>query len=177
MPQPTTARPPTEPDTQLATGGGADDPIDPADDPADPSDQVDTGDEPAGAADVDACALLSEQEAGDVLGGPIVDVGPTFGVGDSVCMWEIEGNWSVTLSVGSPDTAAGNTFDPAMVLMLGNEEPVADLDHAYYVGLGTVAFAADDRLNTIQVVLPDSEGNRPAAEQLAALVSPRIASG
>lgn len=92
-----------------------------------------------------------------------------------MCGWEIEGDWSVTLSVGGEGTAPGNSFDPAMVLMLGNEEPVASLDGAYYVGLGMVAFAADERLNTIQVVVPDSEMNRAIAEELAALVSPRIA--
>lgn len=60
----------------------------------------------------DACTLLSEEEAGEVLGGPIVEVGPSTGPGESVCSWEIEGEWSVTVSVGTPGTAPGDSFDP-----------------------------------------------------------------
>lgn len=84
----------------------------------------------------------------------------------------------MTVSVGSPGTAPGNRFDPTMVLAMDIAEPVAGLDAAYYVGLGTVAFAVDERLNTVGVVSAAMTGpDRAGAERLAALIAPRLAAG
>jgi hypothetical protein len=137
--------------------------------------RVGTADSGSGSA-VDACDLLTDDEAGAALGGDVVDSGPGMGPGESVCEWEIDGDWSITISVGSPDTAPGNSFDPEKVMYSGITEPVDSLDGAYYLGIGMVAFAVDDRLNTIQVVSPDGEANsRAAAEELAAQVAQRLA--
>jgi hypothetical protein len=125
--------------------------------------------------EVDACTLLTHDEVGQVLGGPVIDSGPTFGPGESLCEWKIDGDWSVTVSVGSPDTAPENRFDPQTVLFLGIADPVESLDGAYYVGLGIVAFAVDERLNTIQVVAPAGEdASRSGVEALAPLVAQRL---
>ena len=127
-----------------------------------------------GAGSIDACTLLTDDEAGEVLGGTIVGSGPASGAGESVCAWEIEGDWSIVVSVGSPGTAPGDEFDPAMV-MGGSSEEVATFEGAYYVGLRTVAFATDERVNTVQVVRPDGEdASRAAAEELAPLLDERI---
>lgn len=58
--------------------------------------------------------------------------------------------------------------------MLGTEEPVAGVDGAYFVGQGTVAFAADERVNTVQVALIDQDEARAGAEKLAGPLAPRI---
>jgi hypothetical protein len=142
----------------------------------DPADTGGSGEDEGGGGggNIDACRLLTDEEAGEVLGGAIVGSGPASGVGESVCAWEIEGDWSIVVSVGSPGTAPGNEFDPSSV-MGGSSEEVATFEGAYYVGLRTVAFATAERVNTVQVVGPDGEdASRAAAEKLAALVHERI---
>lgn len=136
-----------------------------------------TGDTSAGPSDsVDACSLLTNEDVSQVLGGPVVGAGPTFGPGESLCAWEIEGDWSVTVSVGTPGTAPGNQFDPETALYLGIADPVGSFEGAYYVGLGIVAFAVDERVNTIQVVSPaGEEASRSGAETLAPVVAQRLA--
>lgn len=138
-----------------------------------PTASPDDGDGDVGTA-IDACSLLSEDEAAEVLGGPIIESGPTTGVGESVCFWEIEGDWSITVSVGSPRTAPGGKFEP--VHLFGDEpEPVAGMDAAWHVGLGTVDFAAAGRKNSIQVVSPSAGGADPeAAAELAAVLQGRL---
>jgi hypothetical protein len=124
---------------------------------------------------IDACSLLTDDEVSQVLGGPVIGSGPTFGPGESLCEWEIDGNWSVTVSVGSPGTAPENRFDPLTVLYLDIADPVSTLDGAYHVGLGIIAFAVDERLNTIQVVSPaGQDASRSGAETLAPLVAQRL---
>lgn len=127
-----------------------------------------------GGGNIDACTLLTDEEAGEALGGTIVGSGPASGAGESVCAWEIEGDWSIVVSVGSPGTAPGNEFDPSTVYG-GSGEEVATFEGAYYVGLSTVAFATDERTNTVQVSRPEGEeAGRAAAEELAPVLDERI---
>jgi len=42
---------------------------------------------------VDACTLLTHDDVAQVLGGPVIDSGPTFGPGESLCEWKIDGDW------------------------------------------------------------------------------------
>lgn len=125
-------------------------------------------------ASIDACSLLSEDEVADVLGAPATS-GPGTGPGASVCTWSDDAGRTITISVGSPRTAPGNEFDPARVNGLGTAEEVASLGGAFYVGIGTVAFASGDRLHMVQVATgATAEEDRAAAEELAPLVDDRI---
>ncbi|MEO6469683.1 MAG: DUF3558 family protein, partial [Acidimicrobiia bacterium] len=100
---------------------------------------------------IDACTLLSDAEAESMLGEPLTNTGPGAGVGQSVCEWDTESSYSVTISVGTPGTAPDDklTLDP----VLGTPQPVASLNgKGSYVGSGTVYFTAGTRLNSVQVV-------------------------
>ena len=124
---------------------------------------------------IDACTLLSDDEAAEVLGGPATS-GPGTGPGASVCTWSDEQGRTITISVGSPGTAPDDAFDPERVNGLGTAEAVAGFDGAFYVGIGTVAFASDDRLHNVQVATgATADVDRASAEKLAPLVANRIA--
>jgi hypothetical protein len=162
----------TAPDDTVDAAGD-DTADDEADDTAD--DEGDDNADDEGGATIDACSLLSDEEAAEALGGPIVERGPTSGVGESVCGWETEGDWSVTVSVGSPGTAAGDEFEPPH-LFGGEAQPVPGLEDAFDVGLGTVDFAAAGRHNSVQVVTPTADGGDvEAAGRLAGVLQERIA--
>lgn len=124
-------------------------------------------------AKVDACTLLSDDEAGQFLGGQIDSTGPTSGVGESVCQWATEQGWSVDVSVGSPGTAPGNTFVPDNLFGV-EPTPIPELDGSGWdIGLGTVDFAAGERRNSVLVVSP-SEENAQTAVAVAVLIRDRI---
>jgi hypothetical protein len=128
----------------------------------------------SGAKKIDACTLLSDREAVSILGEPIAMKGPASGAGESVCEWDSASEFSVTVSVGTPGTAPGNTFKPDPVE--GTPEPVPGLSGTgFYFDGGRVDFAADDRLNEVQVVTdPTGDADKAKSEQLAALTSTRI---
>ena len=124
---------------------------------------------------IEVCTLLTDDEAAEVIGGP-ASSGPGTGPGESVCTWSDDQGRTVTISVGSSGTAPGDEFDPARVTGLGTADPVAGFDGAFYVGIGTVAFASDDRLHTVQVATgATADADRASAEELAPLVAERIA--
>jgi hypothetical protein len=126
------------------------------------------------AASIDACALLSDAEAAEVLGGP-AEAGPGTGPGESVCTWSGEAGKTITIAVGSEGTAPGDEFDPARVNGLGTADEVEDPAGAFYVGIGTVAFASGERLHTVQVATgATADVDRAKAEELAPLVHERI---
>lgn len=113
-----------------------------------------------------------------MLGEPLTNTGPGAGVGQSVCEWDTESSYSVTISVGTPGTAPDDklTLDP----VLGTPQPVASLNgKGSYVGSGTVYFTAGTRLNSVQVVTAAFGGavDRTKAEELATQLVPKIAGG
>ena len=121
---------------------------------------------------IDACGLVSDDEAKTVLGEAVTNKGPVSGVGESVCEWDTATDHSITVSVGSPNTAAGDklTLDP----VLGKADPVPALNGKGFYVAGAVNFAAGDRYNSVQVVSVAGDADRSKAEQLAVELTPKI---
>ena len=121
---------------------------------------------------IDACSLVSDAEAKTVLGEAVSKKGPASGVGESVCEWDTATEHSITVSVGSPDTAPGDklTLDPT----LGKADPVAALNGKGFYVAGEVDFAAGNRYNSVQVVSVAGDADRSKMEQLAAELTPKI---
>lgn len=119
----------------------------------------------ASAEKVDACTLLKPAEITPVIGKN--DGGrPDGGVGESVCLWENPDTYhSVTLSIGSPGTAAS-----------GQSTSGADGPDGIRFGSGNMAeFVVGDRACTLQVVTSvTDESDRPTAEKLIGLVRTRL---
>jgi hypothetical protein len=126
-------------------------------------------------AKVDSCTLLSNDEAAQFLGTPVTDVGPTSGVGESVCQYANDQGGSIVVSVGSSGTAPGNTFVPENLFGV-EPKPVPELDGAGWdIGLGTVDFAAGERHNSVMVVsFESSDTNAQTATAVAVLIRDRI---
>lgn len=124
---------------------------------------------------LDACTLLSNDEATQLLGTPVTDVGPTSGVGESVCQYADDQGGSIVVSVGSSGTAPGNTFVPENLFGV-EPKPVPELDGAGWdIGLGTVDFAAGERHNSVLVVSSaSSDTNAQTAAAVAVLIHDRI---
>ena len=122
---------------------------------------------------IDACSLVSDDEAKTVLGETVTKKGPVSGVGESVCEWDTATENSITVSVGSPGTAQGDklTLDPT----LGKADPVAALNGKGFYVAGAVDFAAGNRYNSVQVVSVAGDTDRSKAEQLAVELTPKIA--
>ena len=124
---------------------------------------------------VDACTLLSNDEAAQFLGGPVASSGPTSGVGESVCQWADDQGGSIDVSVGSSGTAPGNSFVPENLFGV-EPKPVPELDGSGWdLGLGTVDFAAGERHNSVLVVsFASNDTNAQTAVSVAVLVRDRI---
>jgi hypothetical protein len=124
---------------------------------------------------IDSCSLLSDDEAAGFLGGPVVSSGPTSGVGESVCQWANEQGWSIDVAVGSRGTAPRNTFVPENLFGV-EPTPIPELDGSgWYIGSGTVDFAAGERHNSVLVVSSaSSQTKAQTAAAVAVLVRGRI---
>ncbi|MEU6345903.1 DUF3558 family protein [Streptomyces sp. NPDC046977] len=101
---------------------------------------------------VDACTLLEPDEITPIIGEN--DGGhPDAGVGESVCNWENPDTYqSVTLSIGSPNTAGSEQIDNSMM----------------------TGFTLGDRLCTIQVVTLKRDADKKTEAKLIALLQDRI---
>jgi hypothetical protein len=121
---------------------------------------------------IDACSLVSDDEAKTVLAEAVTKKGPASGVGESVCEWDTATDHSITVSVGSPGTAPGDklTLDP----ILGKADPVAALGGKGFYVTGEVDFAAGNRYNSVQVVSVAGDADRSKEEQLAVELTPKI---
>ncbi|WP_141698418.1 hypothetical protein [Streptomyces lushanensis] len=111
---------------------------------------------------VDACALLKPAEITPVIGEN--DGGrPDSGVGESVCLWENPDTYhSVTLSIGSPGTAAP-------------DQSASGTDGISFGSGNAADFAVGDRACTLQVVTSvTDESDRPAMAELIGLVRTRV---
>lgn len=124
---------------------------------------------------IDSCSLLSDDEAARFLGGPVVSSGPTSGVGESVCQWANEQGWSIDVSVGSRGTAQRNTFVPENLFGV-EPAPIPELQGSgWYLGVGTVDFAAGERHNSVLVVSSaPSQTKAQTATAVAVLIRARI---
>jgi hypothetical protein len=130
-----------------------------------------------GAAALDACALIDAADITKLLGVPVdgksTSTDPKFPPG---CMWENPANLeSISLEIGNPGTASGNTL-PAP------EAGFPDLttpgpDGMRFLGPGSVEFAAGGRSNTVQVAvlsMLSGEQANDAAVGLAREIGPKL---
>ena len=123
--------------------------------------------------EIDACGLITDAEATAILGETFDRKTPTTGSGSgSTCEWHTASEYSITVDVGEPDTASGNTLvlDP----IVGEPKPVEALgDQGALLPGGVVYFAAGNRLNYLQVVSKKAGGadDRGAVELAVKLAS------
>lgn len=127
------------------------------------------GDESVAA--IDVCALLSPEDVSAVLG-TIVDGAPS----DSRCVWENPDNLeSVSVEIGSPDTAANGTLRPPEPGLEGMYTPGPD--GMRFTAAGSIEFVAGGRSNSVQVavlsMIIDGTANG-AAVDLARKIAPQI---
>ena len=124
------------------------------------------GDAPADD-EVDACALLTDDEVTEVLGAHERE---RFSAGAS-CEWTNADHASVTLEIGSPGTASGGVVPPDE--MLGDGERGAD-GVTYHSG-GYTTFPVGDRACAIQVVVSvTDQSDRSTIDRFVALVRDRL---
>jgi hypothetical protein len=125
---------------------------------------------------IDACSLISAEDISALLGTTVQGkpgADPKF----PGCTWENKDNYeSVTLEIGNPGTAPGNTLaapDPEFP-DVGTPGP----DGMRYLGGGQVEFPAGNRSNTVQVAVVKLFGGQAnaAAVDLARKVGPKIPS-
>ena len=139
-----------------------------ADHPA--SSIVTAGDESSVSA-IDVCALLSPEDVSTVLGTTVVGT-PS----DSRCVWENQGNLeSVSVEIGSPDTAANGTLRPPEPGLEGMYTPGPE--GMRFTADGAVEFVAGGRSNSVQVAVLSMIGDgtaNGAAVDLARKIAPQI---
>lgn len=125
---------------------------------------------------IDACSLLTDDEAVAILGEAVDRKTPTAGGGTgSTCEWHTASEYSITVEVGDSGTAPGDKLkvDPIM----GDPKPAPALgDKGALLPGGTVYFVAGERLNNVQVVSKNAGGaDDQAAIDLALKLEPEIA--
>ncbi len=132
-----------------------------------------TGGAPAGS--IDACALVSAEEIASLMGTPTV--GEATGDNPEMpgCIWENPDTFeSVSVEIGSPNTAADDTLPPPQP---GVSDPTTPgPDGMRFLGNGVVEFAAAERANTVQVAVNSLRGEDAdnAAVDLARQISSQL---
>lgn len=136
----------------------------------------DPGSDEAVADAVDACALLSSDDVEAVIGVPFDGV-PGGAAARSVCRWENpDTGGSVTVEIGAPGTAPGNTLPALTEAGFPQEESGQGPDGTRIVA-GAVEFAAGNRYNSVRVADPadeSAEASVAAAVRLIERIKPQI---
>jgi hypothetical protein len=122
-------------------------------------------------APIDVCALLSPGDVSALLGATVDGASS-----DSRCVWENPDNLeSVSVEIGSPDTAINGTLRPPEPGLEGVY--TAGPDGMRFTGPGAVEFVAGHRANSVQVavlsMISDGTAN-DAAVDLARKIGPQI---
>jgi hypothetical protein len=129
---------------------------------------------PAGAKAIDACALLTVDEIGQVIGakGSNTPRSGSTRSGDNSCAWENPDTYhSITVSLGSPGTAVGGELSDESDY--GQTE--AGPDGIRFASGGIAEFTVDDRACEIQVVTAGTrDADRSTAVRLIGLVRDRV---
>ncbi|GFG54376.1 hypothetical protein CQY20_29555 [Mycolicibacterium agri] len=129
---------------------------------------------PGADAAIDACALIGGDDIAELLGQPVA--GRPIGTPEApACTWENRDTYeSVTLEIGSPNTAANGTLAPPEPGFgeVGTPGP----DGMRILASGMVEFPAGGRSNTVQVAVlsllgPDADN---AAVDLARKVTSQL---
>jgi hypothetical protein len=129
------------------------------------------------AAAIDACALIPADDITRLLGVPVAgkstSTDPKFPPG---CMWENPDNYeSVSLEIGNPGTASGDTLPEPEAGFPDVTTPGPD--GMRFLGPGSLEFAAGGRSNTVQVAvlsMLSGEKANDAAVELARKVGPQL---
>ena len=154
----------------LAAAGCGSDDSSASNDSAGASDSVATSESDSTGETVgDACGLISDAEITQLIG----DHGPgtpsSAGTDGPACFWENPDTYySVTVTIGNPDTAINGTLPPLPEGIGADPLP----NGMRNLG-GAVEFAADRRLNSVQVVNSESADTQQSqaialAEKIAA---------
>ena len=125
---------------------------------------------------VDACALLSKEEVGTLIGTTVEGVPNGIGARTG-CVWENPDSYeSVTVDIGAPGTASDNTLPPLGEPGLPDMGSTPGPDGTRIL-VGAVEFAAGNRSNSVQVATPvtmTSDQSIAAAMDLIAKIKPQI---
>lgn len=125
---------------------------------------------------VDACALLSAEEVGALIG-VTVDGAPNGVAAHTGCVWENPDTYeSVTVDIGAPDTASDNTLPPLGEPGFPEVGSTPGPDGTRILA-GAVEFAAGNRYNSVQVATPVSmtpDESIAAAVTLIQKIKPQI---
>lgn len=124
---------------------------------------------------VDACALLSKEEVGALLG-VTVDGVPNGIEAHTGCVWENADTYeSVSVDIGSPGTASDNTLPPLGEPGFAEIESTPGPDGTRIL-MGAVEFAAGNRYNSVHVVTNamSSDESIAAAMDLIGKIKPQI---
>jgi hypothetical protein len=120
---------------------------------------------------IDVCSLLSPGDISALLGATVEGASS-----DSRCVWENPDNLeSVSVEIGSPDTAGNGTLRPPEPGLEGMYTPGPD--GMRFTGGGAVEFVAGGRSNSVQVAVLSmiSDGTADdAAVDLARKIGPQI---
>ena len=133
-------------------------------------------DSSSSAAAIDACALVSAEDISALLGGTVEGKSTTADPRLPGCIWENPSSYeSVSVEIGSPDTAVNGTLPPPEPGF--PEVATPGPDGMRFLGSGVVEFAAGGRSNTVQVAVPSMGGDEAnaAAVKLARKIGPQIA--
>ena len=124
---------------------------------------------------IDACSLISPEDISALLGVTVEGVSTSNLPETPACTWENPANdESVSVDIGSPDTAINGTLpplDPAFAAMA-----TPGPDGMRFMGDGVVDFVAGRRLNSVQVAVLSMLGGQAsdAAVDLARKIGPQI---
>jgi hypothetical protein len=127
------------------------------------------------AAAIDACALVAAEDISALLGGTVEGKSTTTDPRLPGCIWENPSSYeSVSVEIGSPDTAMNGTLPPPEPGF--PEVATPGPDGMRFLGSGVVEFAAGGRSNTVQVAVPSMAGDEAnaAAVELARKIGPQI---
>jgi hypothetical protein len=122
---------------------------------------------------IDVCAMVSPQDISALLGTAVPGQRTGSDPRQGHCTWENPTtNESVTVDIGSPDTALHNTLPPALPGFPNKPGP----DGMRYEDFGAVDFPAGNRLNSVQVAVLrlSSEQRNAAAVDLARKIAPQV---
>ena len=122
---------------------------------------------------MNACSMVSPQDISSLLGASVPGTSTTHNSRKAGCTWENSTTEeSVTVEIGTPDSAPLNTLKAALPGFPDRPAP----DGMRYIDFGAVRFAGGNRENTVQVAVIRLTGDQrdAAAIDLARKIVPQL---